>query len=159
MSKNRRKFIQIKLFLSVKLLIFSFSFFLLAACSNKKCKDAADSARTKPKDQSLMYIWRFTDNLIRDRGNNEKDSGFVSFKPNGEFTTVTNSAMINLNSYNIWYSDKSIIMEEYCLDQVPRDQIIYKYKIKNDTLYLYGSLNQQNDFAIIPKTYLHYKKY
>jgi hypothetical protein len=106
-----------------------------------------------------MYIWRYTDNLIRDLGNNQKDSGFVSMKPNGDFNNATSLKEIYSNNQSIWYSDKNIIWDAFCLDHVPHDHTFSRYSIKNDTLFLNISISGNTDFAKVAKTYIHFKKY
>ncbi len=140
----------------IKKTIFACIIISLSGCTNKKCKEAEDTARAKSKDTNLMYLWRYTDDLIRESIG--RDSGFVSFKPNGEYNAEESIKYINIGP-DIWYSNNNLILKNYCLDQVPNDLTIYKYLIKNDTLYLYGSTNSNNDFANIPKTYVHHKKY
>ena len=139
-----------------KIVFFSWSILIICSCTNKKCQEAEDTARTKSKDANLMYIWRYTDDLIKN--NNGKDSGFVSFKPNSNYNSVPTSKEIDMWSY-VWYSENNIIRKSYCLDNVPQDDPVAKYLIKNDTLILYPSTGGGKSFATIPETYIHYKKY
>jgi hypothetical protein len=131
---------------------------LIFSCTNKKCKDAQEAAKSKPKDPALMYIWRYTNNLIKTIGNNERDSGFISFKPSGEYKRVPKFSEINTAS-NIWYVDGNTIRESSCLDLAPQDDPAYRYTIKNDTLYLFASTGGGKSFATIAETFIHVKKY
>jgi hypothetical protein len=137
----------------LKILLISCSIFLFDSCMNKRCNEADDLARTKSKDPALMYIWRLTNNQTT-----KEDSGFISLKPNGDIAVAPLSFYIEKSKGKTWYTNNNIIRELYCLDQVPLDHSFAKYFIKNDTLYLFDSINDSG-FATLAKTYIHVKKY
>jgi hypothetical protein len=134
--------------------------FIALICTSscgKKCKEAQEHARTKPKVPDLMYIWRFTDNLIVKKSNTmSSDSGFISFKPNGDFN---NGATIkSLNAVpDIWFINNNIIVKTYCADNFPEDINFTKYYLRNDTLFL----NFYSDDKVVSntETYVHFRKY
>ncbi len=140
-----------------KIVFFFWSILIISSCTNKKCKEAEDTARTKSKDANLMYIWRYTDDLIKN--NNGKDSGFYSFKPNGDFNIASITKEINTWA-EVWQSNNNIIATTYCSDQAPMENNpAYKYLLSGDTLFLYPYSSSVKGFSLTPKTFIHYKKY
>lgn len=143
----------------VKIIGITFLFlavFCISACG-KRCKDAEDNARTKPKDAALMYIWRFTDNLIVKKSSTiHSDSGFISFKPNGDFMDGATIKSLNAVPY-VWYVNNNIIVRNYCSENIPSEGNIGKYLIRNDTLFLNPS--SDGKFLSTPETYVHHWKY
>ena len=141
----------------IKIITITFLSVLCIASCGKRCKDAEDNARTKPKNAALMYIWRFTDNLIVKKSSTmNSDSGFLSFKPNGDF--MDGSTIKKLNAVpDVWYVNNDIIIYHTCVENFPSDNNLGKYYIRNDTLFLNPS--SDNKFLPTPKTYVHHWKY
>jgi len=138
----------------IKVLIISI-LFISSSCLNKKCDDAFENAREQKRDTSLLYLWRYTDNLIYPDGINT-DSGYISYKQNGDYCWAHERKYIN-SFADIWFSQSDLIIRTYCLDNVPEQKKI-KYHVKSDTLYLYGGMGD-GTFDITPKTYIKVLKY
>jgi hypothetical protein len=139
--------------------MFKFLFFSLIFCStsclHKKCDDSFNNAREQKRDTALMYLWRYTDNLIKPDGQ-YTDSGFRSFKSNGDY--CWSSDRKNINSFaDIWYTKDSLFCKAYCLDNVPNIDNI-KYIVKNDTLSMWSDMGD-GTFNKTPKTYIKVLKY
>ena len=119
-----------------KLLLIILTYTFLFACDNKKCRENEDNARSYTKDTALMYLWRYSDNIINESINN-RDSGFFSFKPNGDYFNESETKYINNSHFDVWYTKDSVIYTTYCFDiGGTGTNSDFTYVIRNDTLYL-----------------------
>ena len=128
----------------------------MSSCNNR-CRDAEDNARAKTKNAALMYIWRYTDNFIVKKSNTmPSDSGFISFKPNGDFNNGATIKSLDA-APDIWYVNNNIVVKTYCADNNSQDINFTKYYLRNDTLFL----NFYSDEKVVSKieTYVHFRKY
>ena len=127
----------------------------LTSCLHKKCDNAYEKGRSQAKDTALMYLWRYTDNLIKPDALHT-DSGYISFKRNGDYCWAFQR--ININSFeDVWFTKNDLIYRTYCSDYVPHDDK-KKYKINNDTLFIWGYM-MDGSFSNTPRTYIKVQKY
>ena len=127
---------------------------ILTSCSNNWCNEAYEIARTNKKDTSIMYLWRFSNNLVKQNGVGT-DSGYISYKPNGSYASVISRKY--LSNSQVWFTSGDTVFIEHCPDYSP-GRYSYKYKIKDDTLLLYYGIGNGN-FDSIPITYIPVIKY
>lgn len=126
----------------------------VSSCLNKKCNETFDLARYNTKDTALMYIWRYTDNLIRP-DKLDPDSGYLSFKPNGDY--CWDYKRQGLVYANVWYTKKDTVFELRCRDY-SSSEVYRKYKILNDTLFIFGNVGD-GTFSNTAITYKRVLKY
>ncbi len=141
------------------LLIGSFLILSIFPSCLKKCNETMDNVRPNPKDTSLMYLWRYTDNLIVP-DKLATDSGYIYFKPNGDYAWEFTLKEINQRVPEVWYTKDSIIFAVHCVDANVSVVPDFKYRIIEDTLYLYGTTGTGKlSFGINASTYIKVKKY
>ena len=128
---------------------------LIASCN--PCKEAKNNARNNTKDTALMYLWKYTD-AYRISTGVPIDTGYKSFKPNGDFSWSDNLKYIDY-SIEVWFTEKNFIKTIACYDNGATDsETPYKYLIRNDSLFLYDKMGN-GSYSEVPKVLIKVNKY
>ena len=102
----------------------------MASCLNKRCDNAFKEARKQNRDTTLMYIWHRVIYISK------YDSGYVSFKPNGDY--LSSISMKYLNGVGgVWHTSGNTLIRTQCSEFTPH-HMDCKYKVQNDTLILWA---------------------
>jgi hypothetical protein len=137
-----------------KILGLIYTLIIISSCGDR-CKENADNARNNHKDTSLMSLWRYSDNHIRYSVN--PDSGYFSFKPNGDFNNASQLKYISGVS-DVWYTKGDTIYTTYCTNNgTPGTFSDWRYSVKKDTLFLFTYSTQINKW--VPDTLIKVKEY